>query len=281
MLAPMVGPGPGHDRAGLPGFLAAALRRRRHPRAGHVRAALSAVGRVRDVRERGDGVRSRADLAGTAPSPPGCIATSGGVYVFTAIPAAVCAMVIGAATPFGPILAVSNVLLASLWLWFTLNGYLAGRDRRFVPHRRHMVLSATLALSIITNRIWAPILFIALHPLQDSAVSRRRGAVPVGGGGRRRLAGLDDADVSRSPVADAYSANTAVDSFSAVRHAIGVTSGRLGTTRRRTYLDGAGHGDRIRRQDRAGYPRFRAGLGPVRRADRTEGRAEHPLSRVG
>lgn len=92
----------------------------------------------------------------------------GRVYVVTAIPAAVCAMVIGAATPFGPILAVGNVLLASLWLWFTINGYLAGRDRRFVAHRRHMVLSATLALSIITNRIWTPILFIALHPLQNS-----------------------------------------------------------------------------------------------------------------
>ena len=92
----------------------------------------------------------------------------GRVYVLTAIPAAVCAMVIGAATPFGPILAVSNVLLASLWLWFTVNGYLAGRDRRFASHRRHMVFSATLALSIITNRIWTPILFIALHPLQDS-----------------------------------------------------------------------------------------------------------------
>ena len=37
----------------------------------------------------------------------------GRVYVVTAIPAAACAMVIGAATPFGPILAVSNVLLAS------------------------------------------------------------------------------------------------------------------------------------------------------------------------
>ena len=93
----------------------------------------------------------------------------GRVYVFTAIPAAVCAMVIGAATPFGPILAVSNVLLASLWLWFTINGYLAGRQRRFARHRRHMVLSAThRRCPIITNRIWTPMLFIALHPLQDS-----------------------------------------------------------------------------------------------------------------
>jgi uncharacterized membrane protein len=92
----------------------------------------------------------------------------GRVYVCTAIPAAVCAMVIGAATPFGPFLAVSNVFLASLWLWFTINGYVAARHRRFIEHRRHMVRSATLALSIITNRIWTPVLSVALHPLQDS-----------------------------------------------------------------------------------------------------------------
>ena len=92
----------------------------------------------------------------------------GRVYVFTAIPAAVCAMVIGAMTPFGPFLAVSNVLLATLWLWFTMNGYLAARQRQFVKHRRHMVLSATLALSIITNRIWTPLLIVVFLPLQDS-----------------------------------------------------------------------------------------------------------------
>jgi uncharacterized membrane protein len=93
---------------------------------------------------------------------------TGRIYVYTAIPAAACAMVIGAATPFGPFLAVSNVFLVSLWLWFTVNGYLAARQRRYAEHRRHMIRSATLALSIITNRIWTPILFIALHPLQDS-----------------------------------------------------------------------------------------------------------------
>ncbi|HZQ31526.1 MAG TPA: DUF2306 domain-containing protein [Mycobacterium sp.] len=92
----------------------------------------------------------------------------GTVYVGAALPAAVCAMVIGAASPFGPILAVSNVVLASLWLWFTVNGYLAGRQRRVAEHRWHMSLSATLALSIITNRIWTPILFITLHPLQHN-----------------------------------------------------------------------------------------------------------------
>lgn len=93
---------------------------------------------------------------------------AGRVYVYSAVPAAVCAMVIGAATPFGPFLAVSNVLLASLWLWFTINGYLAARRRRLAQHRRDMIRSATLALSIITNRIWTPVLAIACHPLQDS-----------------------------------------------------------------------------------------------------------------
>jgi uncharacterized membrane protein len=92
----------------------------------------------------------------------------GRVYVVAAIAAAVCAMVIGAATPFGPFLAVSNVFLASLWLWFTINGYVAARQRRLADHRRHMISSATLALSIITNRIWTPTLFIALQRLRDS-----------------------------------------------------------------------------------------------------------------
>src|SRR4051812_43211209 len=93
---------------------------------------------------------------------------AGRIYVYTAIPPAVCAMVIGAATPFGPFLAVGNVFLASLWLWFTINGYLAARQRRFAQDRRHIVRSATLAPSIITHPIWTPVLVITFQPLQDS-----------------------------------------------------------------------------------------------------------------
>jgi uncharacterized membrane protein len=93
---------------------------------------------------------------------------TGRVYVTAAIPAAATAMVIGAATPFGPLLAASNVLLGAVWLWFTINGFVAARQRRFADHRRHMLRSATVALSTITNRIWTPILFITLQPLQDS-----------------------------------------------------------------------------------------------------------------
>ena len=124
---------------------------------GHVMFASIAM--VAAVAQIWPGLRSRH---------PGLHRRVGRVYVFTAIPAAVCAMVIGAATPFGPILAVSNVVLASLWLWFTVNGYLAGHQRRFADHRRHMIRSATLALSIITNRLWTPLLFVALQPLQGS-----------------------------------------------------------------------------------------------------------------
>ncbi len=51
---------------------------------------------------------------------------------------------------------------------FTINGYLAARQRRFAQHRRHVVLGATLALSIVTNRIWTPVLVITFQPLQDS-----------------------------------------------------------------------------------------------------------------
>lgn len=84
------------------------------------------------------------------------------------LPAASCGLVIGAATRFGPGLAVSNVVLAAAWLGFTVNGYLAGRRRRFVEHRRHMLRSAALAFSVITNRLWSPVLYLTLQPLRDS-----------------------------------------------------------------------------------------------------------------
>ncbi|ODR27636.1 DUF2306 domain-containing protein [Mycolicibacterium porcinum] len=93
---------------------------------------------------------------------------TGRVYVAMAIPAAACAMVIGAATPFGPIVRVSNVALGALWLWFTIDGFVAARRRRFDVHRRQMLRSATLALSIITNRIWGPVLYLSFEPLRDS-----------------------------------------------------------------------------------------------------------------
>ncbi|MCX8561980.1 DUF2306 domain-containing protein [Mycolicibacterium mucogenicum] len=91
----------------------------------------------------------------------------GTVYTASAIPAALCAIVIGAATPFGPVLAASNVTLGVLWLWTTVAGFAATRQRRVGAHRRWMLYSVTLALSVITNRIWAPALDSLLEPWRD------------------------------------------------------------------------------------------------------------------
>jgi uncharacterized membrane protein YozB (DUF420 family) len=124
---------------------------------GHV--MLASIAMVAVVIQCWPGLRARR---------PGWHRRVGRVYVATALPAAGCATVIGVATPFGPILAVSNVVLAALWLWFTANGYLAGRRRHVGAHRRSMIFSATLALSVIANRIWSPVLYLSLQPLQDS-----------------------------------------------------------------------------------------------------------------
>jgi uncharacterized membrane protein YozB (DUF420 family) len=94
--------------------------------------------------------------------------SAGRVYVAVALPAATIGMVIGAATPFGPVLAVGSVALGALWFGFTVNGFLAARRHRFADHRRHMLCSVTLAFSIVTNRIWNPILYIGLRPLRDN-----------------------------------------------------------------------------------------------------------------
>ncbi|MGE2716503.1 DUF2306 domain-containing protein [Mycolicibacterium litorale] len=94
--------------------------------------------------------------------------TAGRIYVAATVPAALTALVIGPATPFGPLLAVSNVALGALWLWFTVAGYRAVRRGRIAEHRRHMLRSAVLALSVIGNRVWTPVLFVVLDPLRDS-----------------------------------------------------------------------------------------------------------------
>ncbi|KXW79346.1 putative membrane protein (DUF2306) [Mycolicibacterium phlei] len=92
----------------------------------------------------------------------------GRLYVVATVPSALFAAVIGALTPFGPLLAVSNTVLGVLWLGFTVGGYLAARAGRYATHRRRMLLSVTLALSVITNRLWAPVLFLICDPLRTS-----------------------------------------------------------------------------------------------------------------
>jgi Predicted membrane protein (DUF2306) len=63
-----------------------------------------------------------------------------------------------------PVARVSNVLLASLWLAFTISGYRMARQRRYVEHRRWMIRSFALTASIITNRLWGAIAYLILAP---------------------------------------------------------------------------------------------------------------------
>jgi hypothetical protein len=89
----------------------------------------------------------------------------GHVYVFGGvIPAGIIGLMIGAVSPFGPTLRVSNVLLATLWLTFTITGFRMARHHRFVEHRRWMLRSFALTMSVITNRVWTVIAIVVLLP---------------------------------------------------------------------------------------------------------------------
>jgi uncharacterized membrane protein len=93
----------------------------------------------------------------------------GRVYVFGGVlPAGVCALTIGAFTPYGPVTRASDVLAAILWLTFTLRGWRAARRRRFAGHRRWMIRSFALTASILTNRVWAAVIATALLPQLDT-----------------------------------------------------------------------------------------------------------------
>jgi hypothetical protein len=87
------------------------------------------------------------------------------VYVFGGVlPGGVLGLILGAQTPFGPVLRASNVLLAIVWLCVTIAGYRAGRQYRTTEHRRWMTRSVVLTLSIISNRVWAVVWVVTLSP---------------------------------------------------------------------------------------------------------------------
>jgi uncharacterized membrane protein YozB (DUF420 family) len=93
----------------------------------------------------------------------------GRIYVFGGVlPAGIAGLFIGAFTPYGPVAKVSNLLLAVLWLTFTITGWRMARQRRFADHRRWMIRSFALTASIITNRIWGAIAYITLTPQLDT-----------------------------------------------------------------------------------------------------------------
>jgi len=89
----------------------------------------------------------------------------GMTYVFAGVlPAGILGLILGAQSPFGPVISASNVLLAIVWLLVTVLGYRAGREYRLTEHRRWMTRSVVLTLSIITNRVWVVVWVLALSP---------------------------------------------------------------------------------------------------------------------
>lgn len=89
----------------------------------------------------------------------------GRLYVFAGVlPAGICAFVLATVTPFGPAASLSGMVMGPLWITFTIVAYRMARQKRFVEHRRWMLRSWALTMSIITNRIWAVVMTLILQP---------------------------------------------------------------------------------------------------------------------
>ncbi|MFB9905450.1 DUF2306 domain-containing protein [Allokutzneria oryzae] len=94
----------------------------------------------------------------------------GRVYVFAGVlPAGALGFVVGITSPFGPVAQVSHVLLSAMWLGFTVMGLVTARQRRMAEHRRWMVRSFALTMSIITNRLWSVLASVVLTPRLETA----------------------------------------------------------------------------------------------------------------
>ncbi|WP_454850345.1 DUF2306 domain-containing protein [Promicromonospora soli] len=89
---------------------------------------------------------------------------SGRVYVASAIPTAIAALVVAQFPSGGVAQQVANTMLGVLLLTFTLLGYRAVRQRRFADHREWMIRSTALAFSIVTNRFWSTFLIAVYVP---------------------------------------------------------------------------------------------------------------------
>lgn len=89
---------------------------------------------------------------------------SGRVYVASAIPTSIAALVVAQFPSGGVAQQVANTMMGTLLLTFTLLGYRAVRQRRFADHREWMIRSTALAFSIVTNRFWSTFLIAVYVP---------------------------------------------------------------------------------------------------------------------
>lgn len=59
---------------------------------------------------------------------------------------------------------IAFTLLASLWMFFTLQAYLKIKQKDIRAHKAYMYRSYALTLSAITLRVWKYLIVMALHP---------------------------------------------------------------------------------------------------------------------
>ena len=97
---------------------------------------------------------------------------SGRVYVFAGVvPSGLFALVVSIVSVIGPAGKIGNVFLALLWFGTTFAGLVAARRRRYQEHRRWMIRSFALCVSIVVNRVWLVLFLLALVPLRDTYYS--------------------------------------------------------------------------------------------------------------
>ena len=82
---------------------------------------------------------------------------AGRAYVALCLVGAVAGFIIALTTTTGPVPGTGFAILALLWFGVTLRGYLYGRDRDTVRHRRWMIRSYALTCAAITLRIILPV----------------------------------------------------------------------------------------------------------------------------
>ncbi|GAA0943951.1 DUF2306 domain-containing protein [Nonomuraea longicatena] len=95
---------------------------------------------------------------------------TGRIYVFGGVlPAGVLGLYIGWNTPFGPSVRVANLLIAVLWITVTVIALRMARRRRVADHRKWMIRSFALTMSIIMSRVINVPAIITLAGQTDTA----------------------------------------------------------------------------------------------------------------
>lgn len=81
----------------------------------------------------------------------------GRIYGVGCIAGGCAGFVLAFGTTFGPVAGVGFGLLAPIWIYCTVQGWLAARAGRFEDHRRWMIRSFSLTFAAVTLRLYLPI----------------------------------------------------------------------------------------------------------------------------